>query len=172
MEIRKATAIRNSLSRSQKREIGLAMMLLCVVLVFFLCNILALIVNILELFGEYDITWLTKINNLLVTLNSSVNFVIYCIFGDKFKRIFTNLFLSMLGRETSGHGDLLRYQSHVMADQVQLGGGRSSRLAESRKQLTVSPMEETGDITLLGETSQLCMAGRRISIISSHERAA
>jgi len=142
------------------------------VLVFFLCNILALIVNILELFGEYDITWLTKINNLQVTLNSSVNFVIYCIFGDKFKRIFTNLFLSMLGRETSGHGDLLRYQSHVMADQVQLGGGRSSRLAESRKQLTVSPMEETGDITLLGETSQLCMAGRRISIISSHERAA
>ena len=88
-----------------------------------------------QLFGEYDITWLTQINNLLVksstnfkkiflynrnckcallrnfvfvlhsdiifvhdskiifvqyktqvTLNSSVNFVIYCIFGDKFKR--------------------------------------------------------------------------------------
>jgi len=87
MEIRKATAIRNSLSRSQKREIGLAMMLLCVVLVFFLCNILALIVNILEHFGgDIDITWLTQTNNLLVTLNSSVNFVIYCIFGDKFKR--------------------------------------------------------------------------------------
>jgi len=47
-EIRKATAIRTSLSRSQRREIGLAMMLLCVVLVFFLCNIRALIVNILE----------------------------------------------------------------------------------------------------------------------------
>ena len=26
------------------------------------------------------------------------------------------------GRETSSHGDLLRYQSHVMADQVQVGG--------------------------------------------------
>ena len=26
----------------------------------------------------------------------------------------------MPGRETSGHGDLLRYQSHVMADQVQV----------------------------------------------------
>jgi hypothetical protein len=34
--------------RTQKRELGLAMMLLCVVTIFFLCNVLALIVNILE----------------------------------------------------------------------------------------------------------------------------
>merc|ERR1719192_1127136 len=114
------------------------MMLLCVVLVFFLCNILALVVNVLEHFGRVY-HWLIATNNLLVTLNSSVNFVIYCIFGEKFKRIFTNLFLSMLGRETSSHGDLLRYQSHVMADQVQLPAGRNCRLPESRKQLTVSP---------------------------------
>ena len=35
-----------------------------------------------------------NISNLLVTLNSSVNFIIYCIFGDKFKRIFLRLFCS------------------------------------------------------------------------------
>ena len=29
-------------------------------------------------------------------------------------------FLDVTGRETSSHGDLLRYQSHVMADQVQV----------------------------------------------------
>jgi hypothetical protein len=34
--------------RTQKRELGLAMMLLCVVTIFFLCNVLALVVNILE----------------------------------------------------------------------------------------------------------------------------
>ena len=34
--------------RTQKREMGLAMMLFCVVIVFFLCNILALVVNLLE----------------------------------------------------------------------------------------------------------------------------
>ena len=34
--------------RNQKRELGLATMLLCVVMVFFLCNFLALVVNILE----------------------------------------------------------------------------------------------------------------------------
>jgi hypothetical protein len=36
------------LPRTQKREMGLAMMLFCVVIVFFCCNILALVVNLLE----------------------------------------------------------------------------------------------------------------------------
>ena len=35
---------------------------------------------------------LTPVSNLLVTLNSSVNFIIYCIFGEKFKRLFCHLF--------------------------------------------------------------------------------
>ena len=37
-----------SLGRSQAREQGLATMLFCVVAVFFFCNLLALVVNILE----------------------------------------------------------------------------------------------------------------------------
>lgn len=36
------------LDRSQAREQGLATMLFCVVAVFFICNLLALVVNILE----------------------------------------------------------------------------------------------------------------------------
>lgn len=36
--------------RSQARELGLASMLLCVVMVFLLCNFPAMIVNILEVF--------------------------------------------------------------------------------------------------------------------------
>ena len=35
---------------------------------------------------------------------------------------FNNMPMEYAGRETSSHGDLLRYQSHVMADQVQVGG--------------------------------------------------
>ena len=35
---------------------------------------------------------------------------------------FNNMPMENAGRETSSHGDLLRYQSHVMADQVQVGG--------------------------------------------------
>ena len=66
-------------------------MLLCVVIVFFLCNILAFVVNVLEMFG-IEIAFLTMINNLLVTVNSSVNFLIYCIFGQKFRKLFFQIF--------------------------------------------------------------------------------
>ena len=41
---------------------------------------------------DVQISQLTQVSNLLVTLNSSVNFIIYCIFGEKFKRIFCNIF--------------------------------------------------------------------------------
>lgn len=69
-------------------------MLLCVVTVFFICNILALVNNILEAFYGIIIGQLVKISNLLVTINSSVNFIIYVIFGEKFKRLFLKLFCS------------------------------------------------------------------------------
>jgi len=76
----------------QKKEIGLATMLLCVVVVFFLCNILALVANVLEAYYNMAIDQLVKTSNLLVTINSSVNFVIYVIFGEKFKLLFFKLF--------------------------------------------------------------------------------
>lgn len=66
-------------------------MLFCVVIVFFLCNILAFIVNVLEMFGIEDF-YLTMTNNFLVTVNSSVNFIIYCIFGQKFRSLFLQIF--------------------------------------------------------------------------------
>lgn len=72
----------------------MATMLLCVVTVFFICNILALVNNILEAFYGIIIGQLVKISNLLVTINSSVNFIIYVIFGEKFKRLFLKLFCS------------------------------------------------------------------------------
>lgn len=93
-QVRKANAERQRLSRHQRREIGLATMLLCVVTVFFICNVLALVNNILEAFYGIIIGQLVKISNLLVTINSSVNFIIYVIFGEKFKRLFLKLFCS------------------------------------------------------------------------------
>lgn len=38
------------------------------------------------------ITALTQVSNLLVTLNSSVNFIIYIIYGEKFQRLFLLIF--------------------------------------------------------------------------------
>lgn len=48
VQIRHSQAERAKLTRQEQREIGMATMLLCVVVVFFVCNILALVVNLLE----------------------------------------------------------------------------------------------------------------------------
>ncbi|CAG9818443.1 unnamed protein product [Phaedon cochleariae] len=87
-QVLRANKERQRLSRHQKREIGLATMLLGVVVVFFICNILPLVINIIETFElriRFDLIYLIHTSNLLVTINSSVNFLIYVIFGEKFK---------------------------------------------------------------------------------------
>lgn len=100
-QVRKANRERQMLSRTERREIGLATMLLCVVVVFVLFNILGLYINFMEAFkNELDDT-IILISNFLVTINSSVNFIIYVIFGEKFKRIFLLLFCKgRIGRES------------------------------------------------------------------------
>jgi hypothetical protein len=100
-QVRRANRERQRLSRTEKREIGLATMLLCVVLVFFVCNVLSMVNNVLEAIYDLINEYLVKASNLLVTFNSSVNFVIYVIFGEKFKRIFLLLFCTgRVGRES------------------------------------------------------------------------
>ena len=54
-----------------------------------------------------QISELTQISNLLVTMNSSVNFIIYCIFGEKFKRLFCHLFCSRCGATEKDNFQLL-----------------------------------------------------------------
>ncbi len=94
-EVKRANKERARLTRLQQKEIGLATMLMVVVFVFFVCNLLALVSNVLEVIG-INLAWLNNVSNLLVTFNSSVNFIIYCIFGEKFKRIFFRLFCPSL----------------------------------------------------------------------------
>jgi hypothetical protein len=90
-QVRRANSERVRLTRLQQKEISLATMLMVVVFVFFVCNVLALVVNILEVMS-INITALNNVSNMLITVNSSVNFIIYCIFGEKFKRIFFRIF--------------------------------------------------------------------------------
>ncbi|KAK2584722.1 hypothetical protein KPH14_007055 [Odynerus spinipes] len=100
--VRKANRDLQHLTHHQRREIGLATMLLCVVIVFIICNILPLASNIVESFIDDPPPWLVKTGNLLVTINSSINFIIYVIFGRKFKRIFMKLFCAsgIFGRDS------------------------------------------------------------------------
>lgn len=93
-QVRRANKDLQQLSRHQRREIGLATMLMCVVVVFLVCNILPLASNIHETFIADPPRRMVQIGNLLVIINSSINFIIYVIFGQKFKKIFFKLFCS------------------------------------------------------------------------------
>lgn len=66
-QVRRANSERARLTRLQKKEIGLATMLMVVVFVFFVCNVLALVVNILEVMN-INIVALNNMSNLLVSL--------------------------------------------------------------------------------------------------------
>ncbi|KPM09443.1 hypothetical protein QR98_0079790 [Sarcoptes scabiei] len=69
-------------------------MLVAVVAVFIACNAPAFVVNCLEPYFEVGTPLLeimTIFSNVLVCFNSSINFVIYCIFGKKFRSQFMRL---------------------------------------------------------------------------------
>lgn len=131
-QVRKANRERQRLSRTEKREIGLATMLFCVVIVFICCNILALLINIIEAFSGEIYDRLVKTSNLLVTINSSVNFIIYVIFGEKFKRIFLLLFCKRrVGRE-SPDGLIHDDSSFSNGDGSNRNSGRFQRVGTTR----------------------------------------
>lgn len=131
-QVRKANRERQRLSRTEKREIGLATMLFCVVIVFICCNILALLINIIEAFSGKIYDRLVKTSNLFVTINSSVNFIIYVIFGEKFKRIFLLLFCKRrVGRE-SPDGLIHDDSSFSNGDGSNRNSGRFQRVGTTR----------------------------------------
>lgn len=131
-QVRKANRERQRLSRTEKREIGLATMLFCVVIVFLLCNVLALVNNILESFYDQISDILVKTSNLLVTINSSVNFLIYVIFGEKFKRIFLILFCKRRKGRDSPDGLMHEDSSFSNGDGSNRNSGRFQRVGTSR----------------------------------------
>ncbi len=166
-QIRKANAERSQLSRLQQREIRMATMLMIVVIVFFICNILALVVNVLEVMS-IETTALTKISNLLVTFNSSVNFIIYCIFGEKFKRLFCHLFC---GRKYCCFGPyankegfplLHRYTTNnaTIVGGRSVAGARAGSISFAETSRVVG--EGSGRVRRnLGDDEELDVAGRR-----------
>lgn len=104
--VRHANQMRQLLSRHQQKEIGLATMLFAIVLLFMACNSLSFVINIIEVLGiksdssvpEQIFERLADFSNLLVNINSSSNFIIYCIFGQKFRRLFLRIFCGWFDR--------------------------------------------------------------------------
>ncbi|KAK8718874.1 hypothetical protein OTU49_014403 [Cherax quadricarinatus] len=130
-KVRAANLERQHMSRLQQKEISLAVMLLVVVTVFFVCNVLAFIINILELLN-ITIGLLTMASNLLVTINSSVNFIIYCIFSKRFRKLFLKMLcsgvLSRVMRRNVARGSTAFRNNSAYGDSRKLSSSRTTQI--------------------------------------------
>ncbi len=84
------------MTRSTKHRENITLMLVVVVTVFILCELPDLIVRVIYSFivflkpKNFDLNRLRYVNvttNALLTLNSGINFLIYCLIGNKFRKI-------------------------------------------------------------------------------------
>ncbi|CAL8143753.1 unnamed protein product [Orchesella dallaii] len=93
-EIREANKLRKNLSPSQKNENSLTRMLFGVVAVFLVCQLFPAILTIYRyLSGSRDMSPETEfVLCFMSTLNSAVNFLIYCASGGKFRDVFCDMF--------------------------------------------------------------------------------
>lgn len=94
-QVRIVNRMRVKLTSKEMQDIKLTTMLFTVVIVFLTCQFLAVLTNILETFYSVHNDWLTKLSNFFVTLNSSVNFIIYVVLVRKFRVIFIRQFKAL-----------------------------------------------------------------------------
>ena len=91
IQLRKARIRWEDLNRQQQREVKATAIPLCIVGVFFICGTQSLIAFILDaIFVNQQHSWLqtyTAVVNLFVIFNSAVNFVIFYLFGSKFRAL-------------------------------------------------------------------------------------
>jgi len=97
--VKKARRMRNYMSSSNTKDNNLTVMLIVVINVFLGCQFPALVDNIIVAIFEHSQLncseqWVqfTTISNLLVVLNSAINFILYCILSKRFRRVFLTIF--------------------------------------------------------------------------------
>lgn len=102
LAVKRSQRQRRDMNVRQSRENNVTLMLVSVVIVFMICQVPALIYNTAYAIDSNMVSttsgWiiLSLIRNYLVTLNSAINFLLYCAFGQKFRRIFIRTFCRCL----------------------------------------------------------------------------
>jgi hypothetical protein len=87
------------MSTSERSEAQLARMLIMVVLVFILCNAFSLVGIALKVItGSPTLFGVDSLRNFFINFNSSINFVIYCAYGKRFRDMFVEMLPDRLSR--------------------------------------------------------------------------
>jgi len=91
-KVRESNKTRQSMTSTQKRDFSFAMMLLTIVAAHLLSNLIYFVTDVLSYLNiSYSSFW-DSMGNFLLTVNSAINFLIYCAFGRKFRHEFKNAF--------------------------------------------------------------------------------
>ena len=128
------------LNKSTKNRENITLMLVAVVTVFIICSIPGLTLRIIvtiRYFSKWGIELLTlqiinTITNMLLTVNSSINFLLYCLIGKKFRRILQRMFCMTL---KGGVPDVSETEPLTCRTQITKNG-------------TSNVMKDGGDVTL------------------------
>ncbi len=125
--LKRIQAKKQSLTGQRQKEDHITVCVIALVCVFVLCQTPALVNQIFwAAIGNEDRVcgtfhfYYTKISDVLVVLNSSCNFVIYCLFGKTFRRIFIQA--------------LCRYRLGRLDTSNASYGGTTARLGGTRRQ--------------------------------------
>lgn len=94
-----------SMTKRHRNRENITLMLVVVVTIFIFCEIPSLILRLLVSGREYKwfkiellpLQYANCISNALLTINSSVNFLIYCLIGKKFRKILLNMYCGGAG---------------------------------------------------------------------------
>ena len=96
-KIKQAKKVWHSLNRNQKKEMNATILPLMIVLVFGISTTQSLVAFTLDaVFVTYDdspgLQIYIAIVNLLVMLNSAINFILMCVFGKRFRTMLKETF--------------------------------------------------------------------------------
>jgi len=91
-QVRQHGKTRKKLTGMEAKNMKLANMVVAIVMFFLLCNIVRVVFIGLSYHGTNNYVELTPLWILAIDINSSVNYIIYCLFGKKFRQAFISLF--------------------------------------------------------------------------------
>lgn len=99
LAVNNAKKARTKMSSSASKETNMTVMLIAVIMVFLFCQLPSIADNILwAIFDDQTkrcsrhYIQFTTISNLMVVVNSASNFILYCLFGKRFRRVFIKIF--------------------------------------------------------------------------------
>lgn len=138
----RARRVGTSMSDDEDQEANLSLVLVLIVVVFILCQTPGLFVQFDVLFEKIFFIKFLAVSNILFVLNSSVNFLIYTLVGQKFRRVLLcvlkKVFSKVISRDVSRTSRLnshctTNYEMQTRMLKKESNGGHNVEITEKAR---------------------------------------